>query len=102
MVALDDPGAFSPLLGQLERGLEEVHIEPRRCIKASHRLGGLDALEAAVTDQTPDDRAVLLLHKGLVVLFIGARARDLDLLLPAPGDDDLVHESAIIVEVDAS
>src|SRR6516225_9547759 len=86
----------------LNEGREEVHVEPRRCIKAPHRLGRLDALEAAVTDQTPDDRAVLLLHKGLIVLFIGAGARDLDLLLSAPGDDDIVHEGAIIVEVDAA
>ena len=72
MVALDDLGAFSPLLGQLERGLEEVHVKPRRCIKAPHRLRCLDAFEAAVTKKAPDNRAVLLLYKGLVVLLIGA------------------------------
>ncbi len=37
----------------------------------------------------------------LVVLLVGARARDLEFLLAAPRDDYVIHESAVVVEVHA-
>ena len=42
-----------------------------------------------------------LLDERLIVLLVGARPRHFDLLCAAPGDDDVVHERAIIVEVGA-
>src|SRR5271166_1535566 len=102
MITLDHLGAFPSLLGQLERWLEEVHVEPCRRIEAGHHTGSLDAVEPAVSDQTPDYCAVLLLDEGLVVLLVGARSGDLELLVAAPRYDDLVHEGAVVVEVDAA
>src|SRR5208283_2188007 len=102
MITLNHLGAFPALLGQFERWLEEVHIEPCRRIEAGHHTGSLDAVEPAVSDQTPDYCAVLLLDEGLVVLLVDARSGDLELLVAAPRYDDLVHEGAVVVEVDAA
>src|SRR5208283_1782730 len=46
MITLNHLGAFPALLGQFERWLEEVHIEPCRRIEAGHHTGshGIDAV----------------------------------------------------------
>ena len=73
--ALRRPRADAHRLAQLEARLERVHVQPRRGVEPGQRLGGGHALEAAVSDEPPDDRAVLLLHPGLVVLAGQARER---------------------------
>src|SRR6201993_1795617 len=52
--------------------------------------------------QSSDNCAILLLDEGLVILLVGTRARHLKLLPATPGNDDLVHERTVIVEVDAA
>ena len=59
VVALDHFGALAPLLLELERGLEEVHEEPRRRIEPRHHPCRLDAVEAAVADEPAHDGTVL-------------------------------------------
>src|SRR6266511_26552 len=98
MIALDHLRALAPLVLQLERRLEVVRVQPRRRIQTGKDARRLDPLEAAVSDQPPDDRAILLLDEGLIVFLIGARARHLDLLRATPEHDHLVHERAVIVE----
>jgi hypothetical protein len=102
MIALDHLGALAALLLQLERRLEEVHVEARGRIEPRHDLRGLDTFEAAVADQPAHHRAVLLLHERLVVLLVGARSRHLDLLCPTPRHDHIVHERAVVVEIGAA
>lgn len=63
-------------------------------LEAGHHACRLNPVEAAVTHQPTDNRAVLLLNERLVVLFVGARARHLELLFAAPGDDHVAHERA--------
>src|SRR5215217_8793448 len=92
MIALDHLGAFAPLFLQLERRLEEVHIEPGRRVEPGHHARRRDAVEPAISHQSSDDRAVLLLDEGLVVLLVGTRSRHLELLPATPGNDHLVHE----------
>ena len=99
MITLDDLGAFAPLLLQLERRLEEVHVEACCRIEPRHDPCRLGAIEAAVADEPAHDGTVLLLDERLVVLLVGARPRHLDLLTTAPGHDDVVHEGAVVVEV---
>ena len=70
-------------------------------IEAGDQLRRLDAIEAAVADEPSDHGSVLLLDKSLIVLLVGPRPRDFDLLCSAPGDDDIVHERAVVVEVRA-
>jgi len=53
-----------------------------------------------VADETADDRAVLLLDPGLVVLLVGPRTRELPLLLLAVGLERFVDEGTVIVRVD--
>src|SRR5271169_1544202 len=57
MIALDHFRSFAALLLQLERRLEEVDVEPRRRIEATHYACRFDAVEAAVTHQAAHDRA---------------------------------------------
>ena len=101
VVALVHPRALAALLDESERRLEEVHEQPHRPVQSGQRGGGLDALEAAVSDHPAHDGAVLLLDPGLVVLAVGPRARERDLGLGAPGRDRLVHEHAVVVGVEA-
>src|SRR5215216_515825 len=102
MIALDHLGAFAPLFLQLERRLEEVHIEPGRRVEPGHHARRRDAVEPAISHQSSDDRAVLLLDEGLVVLLVGTRSRHLELLPATPGNDHLVHERTVVVEVDTA
>ena len=43
MVAFADLGAFALLVGQLERRLEVIHVEPHRLIEPGQHRGGLEA-----------------------------------------------------------
>src|SRR5215211_831687 len=99
VIALDDLCALATLLPELERRLEEVHVQTRRRVKTRHHAGRLYSVKAAVADQTTYHRAVLLLHERLVVLLVGPRARHLDLLFSTPRHDHVVHECAVVVEV---
>src|SRR6516164_11000189 len=90
VIALDDLCALTMLLPELERGLEEVHVQTRRRVKTRHHAGRLYSIKAAVADQTAHHRAVLLLHERLVVLLVGARARHFDLLFSTPRHDHVV------------
>src|ERR1700704_417460 len=102
MIALDHFRPFAALLLQLERRLEEVDVEPRRRVEADHHARCFYALEAAVAHQAAHDRSILLLDERLVVFLVGTRARHFELLSAAPWDDGVVHERAIVVEVDAA
>src|SRR5258705_6091796 len=102
VIALDHLGAFAPLLLQLERWLEKVHVKPCRRVEPGHHAGGLDALESAISHQSSDNRTVLLLDKGLVVLLVGTRSCHLELLPATPGNDHLVHKRTVVVEVDTA
>ena len=58
------------------------------------------AFQTAIPDQSADDRAVLLLDPGLVVLPIRPGARQLDAVLLAEADQHLVEKLAVVVGVD--
>jgi hypothetical protein len=66
MIALDDLGALASLLLQLERGLEEVDVQPSGRKQASQSSRRFNALEAAVAHQASDDRSVLLLNESCI------------------------------------
>ena len=102
MIAFDDLRALSTFLLELERRLEEVHVLARCRIETRHHAGRLDPIEPPVADEPPDDRAVLLLHEGLIVFLVGAGPRYLDLLRSAPRNNDVVHERTVVIEVGAT
>jgi hypothetical protein len=74
MVAPRDLSTLTMLFCQFERGLEEVHKQPRGAVQPSNRLRRRDALKAPVSEKLTNDRLVFLLDPSLVVLAIGARA----------------------------
>jgi hypothetical protein len=61
----------------------------------------VESLVAPVTNGTPDHGAVLLLDPGLIVLAIGAAAREHQTGFLAIRFDGLVHEYAVVVRVEA-
>jgi uncharacterized membrane protein len=48
-----------------------VHQQARRRVETRHHTGRLNPVEAPVSDEPPDHRAVLLLHESLIVLLVG-------------------------------
>ena len=52
---LDGSGAVSGLVDQLERGLEEVHVQTQRFVKVRHGLSRDLSRVTVVTDETPYD-----------------------------------------------
>src|SRR5438874_1434605 len=100
MVALPDQCPVTHLSGQLERGLEEIHEQPHRGIQARQRRRGFQTLEPPIANRATHDRAILLLHPGLVILAIGAAAGELDPDLLAIISNGLVHEHAVVVGVE--
>lgn len=100
MIALVHARTVAMLLGQLERGLEEVHEQARRRVKFGQRNGRLQPLEATIADQAAHNRSVLLLHPCLVVLPIGSAARERDIAGGAVIAYRLVDEDAVVVGVE--
>src|SRR6476469_6979505 len=54
MIALDDLRALATLLLELERRLEEVHMQARCRVETCHHARRLDPIEAPVADEPPD------------------------------------------------
>src|SRR5438105_10871561 len=83
VILLLDLGSLSGLGPELERWLEIIHIQANHPVKASQALAGDQAREALVAHEPPNDGAVLLLDPGLIILLVGPRACELELLLLA-------------------
>lgn len=73
----------------------------RDAVEARKGVPCRNAFETTVADHAPDDCSVLLLDPRLVILSIRTRACELDLLLRAVREQDLVHELAPVVRVDS-
>ncbi len=102
VIALGHPGAVAGLLHQLERRLEEVHVEPHVAIEPRQFGGRGDTGISAIAHHSTDHRSVLgefdpldrlliprtLFHMGLVILAIRT----------GPGEVDLrpSHQSLIV------
>ena len=99
VIALPDLCPVTRLRGQLERGLEEIHEQPDRDIQSRQRSRGFQTFEAAVADHAAHDSAILLIYPSLVVLAIGTVARELDPDLLAIIPKGLVHEHAVVVDI---
>ncbi|MGY3560198.1 hypothetical protein ACVWXP_003467 [Bradyrhizobium sp. USDA 4463] len=77
-VCLRYTGTVALLGYQFERGLEEVHEQPRRSIEFSQQLGRFQALEPTIADYPAHDGAVLLLDERLVIFSVGPATREDD------------------------
>src|SRR5262249_45322375 len=86
--------------GYLRGGREGVQKAPQGMIAPGRDLTRRDPREALVAYEAADDRAVLLLDPGLVILVVSPRARELPALLLAVGQECLVDEGTVVVRVD--
>lgn len=100
MVALDHTRADMGLLSQLERGLEEIAVQPH-CVIETNKRRGFRTHEPAIADQATNDGTVLLLDPCLIILPISTGTRHFQSLTSAPGDHEFIHEGAVIVKVHA-
>src|SRR5262249_6365341 len=75
-----------------------VGPEPQRRIDGPEGGQGLARLVAVVADQLADDRPVLLLDAGLVVLPVGAAAGEREPLGGAPAQQQGVQDSLPLSE----
>jgi hypothetical protein len=100
MVVLSDSRADARLARQLERGLKEIHQEPRRGVEPRQCLRASDALQTMIADETTDNRAVLLLDPSLVVLSVRAGASKLDAATSAIVHHRFVYELAAVIAVE--
>lgn len=87
------------LFRELEGGLEEIHEQPRGAVQSRDDLRGGNTLEAAVAQELRHDSAVFSLDPRLVILAIGPRAIELDLMAEAVLDQRLVHKLAVVIDV---
>src|SRR5262249_32646199 len=78
-----------------------IHIQANQPIKPSQALACDQTGEPSIADEPPNDGAVLLLDPRLVVLLVGPRARQFNLLSLAMGPKKLIDERAIIVRIDS-
>ncbi|TYL96643.1 hypothetical protein FXB40_11415 [Bradyrhizobium rifense] len=68
-------------------------------MESAYQARGRDTIETAIAHEAADDCTILLLDERLIVLLrIGARARDFELLFAAPWQDDIVYDDAVVVE----
>ncbi|WP_292213606.1 hypothetical protein [Mesorhizobium sp.] len=93
--------ADTGLLSQLERGLEEIAVQPHCVIETNKRRRGFRTHEPAIADQATNDGTVLLLNPCLIILPISTGTRHFQSLTSAPGDHEFIHEGAVIVKVHA-
>jgi len=91
--------AFGP--DELDRRLEQVHVEPQLVsIEIVHRLGGFRRLIAVPADELADVGPVLLLDMGVVVLLVRPTPGEADLPRVAVAEEMMVDELAAVVGVD--
>src|SRR5208337_433410 len=102
VVPLLDLGPLSGLRLQFERWMEIIHIQANCPIQASQALTGDQAREAVVAHEPANHRAILLFDPGLIVLLIGPRARELEMLFLAIALECLVDEYSGPQKVDHS
>lgn len=100
-IALRDPRAVACLLGQLERRLEEVHVQPHGAVQLGKRLPGDRPRVAVVAHEPTHHRAVLLLDPRLVVLAVGPGTGELDAAVLAVRGQRLVEKRRVVVGIDA-
>ena len=98
-VALADVGAVALFGDQLEGGLPVVGPEAEGDVDGLEGGEGLGRLVAVVPDEPADDRPVLLLDVGLVVLPVRSAAGEGQLLPPTPAQQVVIQKLAAVVGV---
>jgi hypothetical protein len=90
------------LLPQLEGRLDDVHVQPDYLMQLSEGLTGRQPTQTGVTKHPADNRSILLINPGLIILLILAGSGEHDLLLPTVRSQRFVDERPIVVGVDAA
>ena len=101
MIALAHARSVALLLGQFEGGLEKVHEQPHRRVEPRERRCGLQSLKTTIAHNMANHSAILLLHKGLIVLAIRPATREYDTRRLTIVVDGLVHKHAVVVCIES-
>src|ERR1700709_464638 len=62
---------------ELERRLKEIDEQARQCVKLCEFVRSDQPFKPAITHDPPNDGAILLLDKGLIIFPIRSAAREL-------------------------
>ena len=101
-VTLDVDASVPGLVGQLERGLEDVHVKAQHPLELRRGLP-CDLTRATVTaDEAPHQRVILLLDPSLIVAAARSGTGEGNASIGAVPDHRLVDEHAVVVQVDAA
>jgi len=77
-VTLEGAASVPGLVGQLERGLEEVHVQEQRPVEMRHGLTGDLTGVTVMADEAAHHISVLLLDPGLIVAVVCSGPGELD------------------------
>lgn len=101
-----DPGVLARdrcdlFLDQMHHGLEEVVVEPHLVVETIEQTGLFDGVQAIIADDSSHQGGILLFHLAIVILVIGATARQDGTAdtLAEETQEVLVQELAAVVRV---
>ena len=98
-------GDFRPVarLGfQFEGGLKEVDIASGNLVKGTQYFDGFHPGEPALADELANDRSILLLHPGLIVLAVRPGTGKLQARSSAVVQNRFVAECTVVIRIETA
>ena len=102
VILFRDFRSLARLRFQFERGLKEVDIAAGGFVQRTQRFGGFHARKSAIADELPNDRSILLLHPGLIVLAVRPGAGKLQAGSPAVVQNRFVDECTVVIRIETA
>lgn len=106
IIPTDDPCPISNLFEQFHGGAEEVIEDAEVGVNVVHGPERPRGVVSVVADELADLGPILLFNVGVIILFVGAGAGELDFAVggatPTKGPEMVVDEFGSVVRVDAA
>ena len=101
VVLLDYPASETLFGNELERGLEEIDVEPQPLVKRGQNATGFKTFKPVVADDAANDGSVFLFDVALIVLFVGPTPGKRNRFTPAILEQRIVDELLAVVGVES-
>jgi len=99
VIHLGDMAPVAFLVEELLTGKEPVHQEMQRAVQPVQEVHLFLGVMPVMPRKLPDDRVVLLLHMGIVILVVGTGPGEGDAMGMAETDEVSIHELSSIVRM---
>ena len=86
---------------ELERRLKEIDEQARQCVKLCEFVRSDQPFKPAIAHDPPNDGAILLLDKGLIIFPLRSAAREFYSVAKAIVSNSLIHKHTVVVRVEA-